>query len=214
MGAFGNASAKAKRQSWYAPPLVVQTAALIQQLWVNVARRHHGRRHHCFHVRRREIHRRLKLNAKPVRAKWCYGKVRPAMRAEHCSRHCRMTLRWDALRWNEKRGLLGLSAAAGLAAAAAIGRAPRSAVVASSAFAHKAMAAPAVAVAPSAPWAHAQEDAVVEVPRPVIAIGRAGIRRIAVVAVRTARLNADVNHKLRLSRWRQGQAGKQCCRTE
>ena len=104
--------------------------------------------------------------------------------------------------------------AVGRTAASAIGNAPRSAVVASSAFAHKAMAAPAVAVAPSAPWTHPQEDAVVEVPWPVVTIGRAGIRRIAVVAVCTAWLNADVNHKLRLSHWRQGQAGEKCRCTE
>jgi hypothetical protein len=57
------------------------------------------------------------------------------------------------------------------------------------------MAAPAVAVAPSGPGAHAQEDAVVEVPWPVIAIGRAGVGRVLVVAILTNRLhtNADKN---------------------
>ena len=107
-----------------------------------------------------------------------------------------------------------LAAAARLSAAGAIGYTPRSAVIASSAFARKAMAAPAVAIAPAAPGAHAQENAVVEVPWPVVTIGRAGIRRIAVVAIRTAWLNADVNQNLRWSRWRQGQAGEQCRCTE
>jgi hypothetical protein len=87
-------------------------------------------------------------------------------------------------------------------------------VVVSPAFVHKAMAAPAVAVAPSAPWAHTQEDAVVEVSRPVIAVGRAGVWRIAVVAIRTDRLSANVNNKLSLSRRRNGQARDQCCCTD
>jgi len=97
---------------------------------------------------------------------------------------------------------------------AAIGRVAAAATIASAAAITEAMAAPAVAIAPAGPWAHAQEDAVVEVPRPVKAIGRAGVRRIVVVAVRTDGLNADINYNLRSDRWHKGQAGEQCCRTE
>lgn len=124
-------------------------------------------------------------------------------------RHCSMTgTRTRSV------GMGNGSVAVRLSASGAIRHVPRSAVIASSAFAHKAMAAPAVTVAPSAPGPHPQEDAVVEVPRPVIAIGRAGIRRIAVVAIRTAWLNADIHGNLRLGRWRQGQASEQCRCTE
>jgi hypothetical protein len=52
---------------------------------------------------------------------------------------------------------------------------------------------PAVAIAPVGPWAHAQEDAVIEVARPIITVGRAGIGCIAVVAIGTDRLNPDAN---------------------
>src|SRR5580658_7959952 len=99
------------------------------------------------------------------------------------------------------------SVSAGLPAAAAcktaaIGCRAAAAVITSSAFAHKAMAAPAVAVAPPGPWAHTQEDAVVEVPRPVEAIGRASVWRIVVIAVGTNRLNTNVDENLCFSRWR------------
>ncbi len=85
---------------------------------------------------------------------------------------------------------------------ASIGRGAAAATIASAATVTEAMAAPAVAIAPAGPWAHAQEDAVVEVPRTVKANGRAGVRCIVVVAVRTDGLNADVNHNLRSDRWR------------
>jgi len=65
----------------------------------------------------------------------------------------------------------------------AIRHGARSAVIVSSTLAAETMAAPTVAIAPSSPWAHAQEDAVVEVSWPVEAHGRAGVRGIAVVAV-------------------------------
>jgi hypothetical protein len=106
------------------------------------------------------------------------------------------------------------SVAARFAAAGAIRHATGSTVVVPAAFVHKAMAAPTVAVAPAAPWAHAQEDAVVEVSGPVVAVGRAGVRRIAVVAIGAGWLNADVNDKLRLSCRRNSQAGDQCCCTD
>jgi hypothetical protein len=64
----------------------------------------------------------------------------------------------------------------------------------------EAMATPAVVIAPASPWAHAQEDAVIEVPRPVIANGRAGVRRIAVVAVGTDGGHPYVDGNLRVNR--------------
>jgi hypothetical protein len=97
-----------------------------------------------------------------------------------------------------------------LSAAAAIRHAPGSAVIAASAFAHKAMAAPAVAVAPSAPGAHAQENPVVKIPWPVIAIGRACIRRITVIAIGANWLDANVDINLCLGRRCKSQAGNQC----
>ena len=70
---------------------------------------------------------------------------------------CHSASRWDAIRLNRETEALPR-------AWPPLERydATRSAAIAPSAFAHKAMAAPAVAVAPSSPWAHPQEDAVVE----------------------------------------------------
>jgi hypothetical protein len=84
--------------------------------------------------------------------------------------------------------------------------------ISSAAGIDKAMAAPTVVITPAGPWTHAQEDAVVEVARPVITNGGAGIRCIAVVAVRTDRRwtpYADGNLRIRF--WRQGQGRKQSC---
>jgi hypothetical protein len=64
----------------------------------------------------------------------------------------------------------------------------------------EAMSAPAVAIAPAAPWTHAQEDAVVEVSRSVIAHRCAGIRLVAIVAVRAVRLRTNIDIDLRLGR--------------
>ncbi len=58
-------------------------------------------------------------------------------------------------------------------------------VVPASAATAEAMLAPAVAVSPVCPWAHAQEDAVIEISRPIKAAWRAAIRCIVVVAVGT-----------------------------
>jgi hypothetical protein len=77
------------------------------------------------------------------------------------------------------------------------------AVIASAAIIHKPMAAPAVTIAPACPWTHAQEDPVIEVPRPVETNRRAGIGRVVVIAIRAYRLHADVNAYLRLCHWRQ-----------
>jgi hypothetical protein len=76
------------------------------------------------------------------------------------------------------------------------------------------MPTPAVAITPAGPWAHAQEDPVIEISWPVIAIGRAGIRRIVIVAILASRLNPDADNNLRLSRRRQGHPREQCCRTD
>ena len=90
--------------------------------------------------------------------------------------------------------------------AAATGRFAAPSTIASAAAVAEAMATPAVTIAPAGPWAHAQEDAAVKVSRPVKSIGRAGIRRIVIIAVRTDGWNADVNDELSLNNWRQGQA--------
>jgi len=77
-----------------------------------------------------------------------------------------------------------------------------------------AMAAPAVTITPAGPGTHAQEDAVVEVIRPVKALGRAAVGCSFVVAVRTDGWFADFYGNLRANLRRQGQARKQCCRAE
>jgi hypothetical protein len=92
-------------------------------------------------------------------------------------------------------------------------RSPATAI-ASSSTVHEAMTAPAVAVTPSGPRAHAQEDAVVEISGPVEAAGRARVRRIVVVTPRADRLNANVDHYLRSRYRRQGQAREQCYTAE
>ena len=97
-------------------------------------------------------------------------------------------------------------AASSLSTAGSIGYPARPAVVTSAAFTGESVRAPAVAVAPAAPRAHAQEDSVVEVPGPIIAHGGALVGCIAVVAVLTNWLNSDANHDLRSDRWRHGQA--------
>jgi hypothetical protein len=97
---------------------------------------------------------------------------------------------------------------------APIGHGAAAAAIVSSTTGTEAMAAPSVAISPSGPWAHAQEDAVVEIARPVKAIGRTGVRRIVVVAIRTYRLNANADDDLRLRRRRHGQPRKKRCSTE
>lgn len=82
---------------------------------------------------------------------------------------------------------------------AVIGRIAAITVVAASACSDEAMMTPAMGVAPASPWAHAQENAVVEVSWAVEANRRAGVRRVVVVAVGTDGWNADVNDDLPLS---------------
>ena len=85
------------------------------------------------------------------------------------------------------------------------------AVVAASALTMEAMLAPAVAIAPAGPGAHAEEDAIVEVPRPVKSIGGAGVRRSFVIAPLTDGWNADFDSNLSFCGWRHSQTRKQCC---
>ena len=85
-----------------------------------------------------------------------------------------------------------------------------SAVITSTSAIHKAMLAPSVTVAPASPRAHAQEDAVVEISRPIEAARCAGIRRIVVVAPGTYWLNSNVNTDLSLRRRCYGPQRPEC----
>ncbi len=73
---------------------------------------------------------------------------------------------------------------------AMVGSIAASAVVASAATPGEAMSAPAVAIAPPSPWAHTQEDPVIEISRSIVAIGRAGVGRVVVIAIGADWLNA------------------------
>jgi hypothetical protein len=95
-----------------------------------------------------------------------------------------------------------------------IGRSTTSTVVPSSSSTAEAMTAPAMAVAPAGPWAHAQEDAVVEITWSVKAIRRACVWGIVVVAVSAAGWDTDVNNDLSVGCWHQGQRRKQRCSTK
>jgi hypothetical protein len=90
---------------------------------------------------------------------------------------------------------VGIMTMLGLIAAAAV-------IVASMAMIEVAMFAPAVTITPAGPGTHAQEDAVVEVIRPVKALGRASVRPSFVVAPLANRWFADFNDNLRASLWR------------
>src|ERR1035437_2381057 len=96
------------------------------------------------------------------------------------------------------------AAAACITAATGCRTAPAS--ITSSATVAEAMTTPTVAIAPAGPRTHAQKDAAIKVSRPVKSIGRAGVRFIVVIAVRTDGWNADVYDDLSPSRWRQSQA--------
>jgi len=87
--------------------------------------------------------------------------------------------------------------------------------VATASTAAKAMPAPAVAVAPVSPWTYAQEDAIVKIARAEVAIGRAGVGRIVVIAIRAyRRRTANPDYELCLSGWHEGQGTEQCCSTQ
>ena len=77
---------------------------------------------------------------------------------------------------------VGASADGWAAAVAGVGCVAAAAAVAAAAVVVEAMAAPAVAVSVAGPGAHAEEDAVIEVARPVEAVGRAGVGGVVVVA--------------------------------
>jgi hypothetical protein len=83
-------------------------------------------------------------------------------------------------------------------------------VISSAPGSDKAMPTPTVVITPTRPRAHAQEDAVVEITRPVITHRSAGVRRISVVAIRTDGWRTTYGDgNLRIRFWRQGQGGKQ-----
>jgi len=122
---------------------------------------------------------------------------------------------------NVGRGAAGANcrcvACVSAAGVSTIGRLSASAVIAPAATTAEAMTAPAMVIAPACPWTHAQENAVVEVTRPVKSNGRAGVRCIVVVTVGTHRLNPDANDYLRIRRWRirfQDPERKQCGREQ
>ena len=85
-------------------------------------------------------------------------------------------------------------------------------VISSAPGSYKAMPAPTVVITPAGPRAHTQEDAIVEITRPVITHRSAGIRRIAVVTIRTDGWRTTyIDGNLRIRFWRQGQGRKQSC---
>lgn len=98
---------------------------------------------------------------------------------------------------------------------AMLGLIASAAVIPSAAIRDETMPAPAMSVAPASPGSDAQEDAVVEVPGPIKASGRAAVRRGFVIAPcadgRNANIdcnmrNTDGNGNLCASRRRQSQA--------
>jgi len=120
---------------------------------------------------------------------------------------------WRGVRWTAVwRGVATIVGAVEIMTM--IGLIAAAAVIAAAALRDEAMAAPAVGVTPAGPGAYAQEDAVVEVPRPVKAHGGAAVGCSFVVAVLADGWSADFNGNLRASRWHKGQARKQCCRAE
>jgi hypothetical protein len=110
-------------------------------------------------------------------------------------------MRWSGVRLAVMRaGVMGAGISVIPAKATVISSAPGS---------DKAMPAPTVVVTPTGPRAHAQEDSVVEITRPVITHRGAGIRCIAVVTVRTNGWRTTYGDgNLRIRFWRQGQGRK------
>ena len=114
-------------------------------------------------------------------------------------------MRWCGMGLASRRLSVGSAIAVGVhctsaAVTSMIGGITAIAVIVSSSAADEAMAAPAVAVAPAGPWTHAQEDAVIEIARPVKANRRAGVRRVVVITVGTGRLNTNDHLHLRVGR--------------
>jgi len=84
--------------------------------------------------------------------------------------------------------------------------------VPSSSTTSEAITAPAVAVAPIRPGAHAQENAAMEIAWTIKAAGCASVRCIVVVAVGTdGRSCPDAHDNLRAGHWPQGQGHEQGC---
>jgi hypothetical protein len=107
-------------------------------------------------------------------------------------------------------------AAAATVAAASAGVVAGASVEASATLTAEAMVAPAVAVAPVGPGTDAEEDAVVEVARAVVAVRSATVGGIAVIAVLADGLRAviatpevDANADLGVGRW-WGHQGHEC----
>jgi hypothetical protein len=76
------------------------------------------------------------------------------------------------------------------------------------------MISPAVAITPVRPWAHAQEDPVIEIARPIKAAGGAAVRGIVVIAIGTdGWIYAYADDNLGISRSHQGQGHEQDCCT-
>ncbi len=95
---------------------------------------------------------------------WC---ARCCLVRSRCTGRCGLARRIVALRY--------CTTSAGPRAAGIVGYATGPAVIITAALGDETMAAPAVAIAPATPGSHAQKDSVVEVSRPVIAVGRAGV---------------------------------------
>jgi len=72
-----------------------------------------------------------------------------------------------------------------------------SAVVAASALAIEAMAAPAMTISPACPRPHAQEDAVVKIAGSIVSIGCARVGGYFVIPILAGWLNIDANGYLR-----------------
>jgi hypothetical protein len=128
-------------------------------------------------------------------------------------RRAAVVMSWRRVRATVVASVAVISAATGIAAM--IGHISAPAVITSATAIDEAMVAPAVPVSPTGPRAHAQEDAVVEIPWPIKSHGRASVRCVVVVAVRATRWNAaNVDHDLCVSCWHKSQAREQRCCTE
>jgi hypothetical protein len=95
-----------------------------------------------------------------------------------------------------------------------IGRIAATAAVTSPAAVFEPMSAPAMAITPTGPRAHAQKDAVVKVARAVKAVRRAGVRGIVVVAILANWLDTYFDDNLCLRGRRNRHADQQCRSTD
>jgi len=140
----------------------------------------------------------------------CSTTVRPAMRfaTVRSTTAARSTVGVSAVRSTVAAIIVAVSimAVLGLPAAAS--------VIAAAALTMEAMVAPTMAVTPAGPWAYAEKDAVVEIPRSVKAIGRASVRRSFIIAPLTDGWDADFDGNLRFRCRHNGQSSKHYCRSE